>query len=223
MCVVTIRGQLGSGAPEIGRLIADGLHADYADREIIAKVAELLNAHEENVIAKEMPAGSLLGRIAGTLERGYQVGGGYGVDNAYAGAYLPTWEISLDDTRYLAGLESVIKGLVGGGSIVIRGRGSQFILKGYPGAIHVLTVAPLDVRVRRTMDSQRLDEGIAKKEIARTDSSSREFIRRYFQADPESPLNYDLVLNTEHLTFDEAASIVLSAVAFREKAVSRDK
>ena len=35
MSVVTIRGRLGSGAPEIGKLVADKLHADYVDREII--------------------------------------------------------------------------------------------------------------------------------------------------------------------------------------------
>jgi len=57
MPVVTIRGQLGSGAPEIGRLVADELHADYVDREIAAKVAELLNAHKQDVIAKEMHPG----------------------------------------------------------------------------------------------------------------------------------------------------------------------
>ena len=55
MSVVTIRGQLGSGAPEIGRQIADRLHADYVDREIIAKVAARLRRQEQEVIEKEMP------------------------------------------------------------------------------------------------------------------------------------------------------------------------
>jgi len=33
MPIVTIRGQLGSGAPEIGKAIAEFLHADYVDRK----------------------------------------------------------------------------------------------------------------------------------------------------------------------------------------------
>src|SRR3972149_1019508 len=123
MGVVTIRGQLGSGAPEIGRLVAEGLHADYVDREIIAKVAATLEAAEEEVSAKEMPPGSLLGRIAAALGRGYAVGAGHGIES-YAAIYLPTRETSLDDGRYLAGLSSVIQELAAGGSIVIRGRGS---------------------------------------------------------------------------------------------------
>ena len=36
MPVITIRGKLGSGAPEIGKLVAESLHIDYIDREIIA-------------------------------------------------------------------------------------------------------------------------------------------------------------------------------------------
>ena len=213
MSVVTIRGQLGSGAPEMGKLIADKLHADYVDREIIAKVAALLNRRKRGVRAKEMPPGSLAGRIAETLGRGYL----FGVD--YQGVYLPAWEIPLDDTRYLAALESVIKELAESPSIVIRGRGSQLILKDYPSALHVLVVAPLEMRVKRVMESLNLDEDSAKKEIAHYDSSRREFIKRYFQAELEDPVHYDLVLNTEHLRFEAAASIVVDAAPLKERTV----
>jgi len=213
MSVVTIRGQLGSGAPEMGKLIADKLHADYVDREIIAKVAALLNRRKRGVRAKEMPPGSLAGRIAETLGRGYL----FGVD--YQGVYLPAWEIPLDDTRYLAALESVIKELAESPSIVIRGRGSQLILKDYPSALHVLVVAPLEMRVKRVMESLNLDEDSAKKEIAHYDSSRREFIKRYFQAELEDPVHYDLVLNTEHLSFEAAASIVVDAAPLKERTV----
>ncbi len=217
MPVITIRGQLGSGAPEIGRLVADKLHADYVDREIIARVAELLKERKEDVAEKEMPPGSLLGRIAEALGRGYAVGGGS--SSEYEGVYLPAWEIPLDDTRYLAGLESVIKELAGSQSIVIRGRGSQFILKDYPGAFHVLVVAPLGLRVKRVMDDMKVDEQAARKEIARSDSSRREFIKRYFKAELEDPVNYDLVINTEHLSFETAASVVVGAVPLKEQTV----
>jgi cytidylate kinase len=89
MPVITIRGQLGSGAPDIGKLVADKLHIDYVDREIIVRVAELLIRGDKDVILKEMPPSSLLGRISEALEH-----------NTYyrASAYMPTWEMPLDDT-----------------------------------------------------------------------------------------------------------------------------
>lgn len=212
MSLVTIRGLLGSGAPEVGRQVADRLPADYVDREIIAEVAARLHRQEQEVIAKEMPPGSLLGRIAEALEHSFAFG-----DAFVGGAYLPAWEIPLDDTRYLEALESVVRELARSQSIVIRGRGSQFILKDYPGALHVLLIAPLEVRVRRVMQTLKLDQEAAKREIERFDNSGREFIKRYFHAGLEDPAYYDLVINTEHLSFQAAASIVVGALPFKDQ------
>ena len=208
MAVITIRGQMGSGAPEIGRLIASDLHISYVDREIISEVAAHLNWPEQHAAGKEMPPGTLLGRIAEGLA------GGYGFAGTIEGVYLPTWEIPLDDTRYLPALKSVINDLAKSGSIVIRGRGSQFILKDLPGVVHVLVVASLELRVKRVMESLELDEGNAKKEIGRFDSSRREFIKRYFSAELEDPVDYSLVINTNHLTYENAASLVMTTVNF---------
>ncbi len=200
MSMVTIRGQLGAGAPEIGRLVADVLHVDYVDREIIAEVAARLHRQEQDVIAKETPPSSLLGRIAEALERSAPFGAGF------EGAYLPSWQIPLDDTRYLQALESVVRELARSQSLVIQGRGSQFILRDYPGAFHVQVVAPLEVRLKRVMQ-----------EIARFDNSNRRFVRRYFQAEVEDPVNYDLVINTERLSFQAAASIVVPALSLKDQ------
>ncbi len=209
MPIVTIRGQLGSGAPEIGRGVAELLHVDYVDREIIAGVAARLQRNEQDVIAKEMPASSLLGRIAEALDRGIPFGAGV------EGAYLPAWEIPLDDRRYSQALESVIRDLARSQSLVILGRGSQFILKGYPHTLHVFTVAPLKLRVKRVMEERKSSEEAAEREIARFDGASREFIKRYFQAGWEDPMNYDLVLNTENLSFQAAASIMVHTLSVK--------
>jgi cytidylate kinase len=207
MAVMTIRGQLGSGAQEIGRLVADRIHADYVDREIIAAVAARLRWPERDIAEKEMPPGSLLGRIAEALGRA----------GVYEGAYLPAQQMSLDDTHYLTGLESVIRELAESQSIVILGRGSQFILREYPGIIHVLVVAPLEVRVERVMEALKRDEQSVKQEIGRFDNSHREFARRYFNAELEDPLYYDLVVNTQHLSFEAASSIIVGALPFTDR------
>jgi len=213
MPVVTIRGQLGSGAPEIGKLIAEKLQCDYVDREIIARVAELLNRKEKDVMEKEMPPGSLMGRIALALEHSPPISSSTGM---YVNElYLPAWEIPLDDTRYLDGLKSIIRELAMSESIVIRGRGSQFILKYWPGALHVLFVSPLKLRVKRVMEEMKMDEESAKKEIGRFDSSRHQFIKKYFDAELEDPIHYDLVINTEHLSFEAAASIVINTLQFK--------
>ena len=215
MVVVTIRGSLGSGALEIGRQAADRLHVDYVDREIIAGVAARTVWSKNAVKAKEMPTGSFLERISKALKHVYSLG------ESIEGVFLPAWAIPLDDTRYLLGLRSVIRKLAESQSVVICGRGSQFLLGDYPGVLHVLVVAPLAIRVKRIMKSLKLDEVAAKKEIARFDSSRKEFIKRYFQVEMEDPIYYDLVINTEHLSVEAAASIIVDALPFKERTIGR--
>ena len=209
MSIVTIGGQLGSGPQEVGKLVADRLHIDYVDREIIAQVAGRLHRQEQEVIAKEMPPSSLLGRIAEALEHSYTFGDGM------AGAYLPMGQIPLDDTRYLQALESVVRELARSQSLVILGRGSQFILKNHPETLHVFVAAPIEVRAKRVMQDLKIPAEAARLEIARYDSSLRQFIKRYFKAEMEDPVYYDLVINTGRLSFEAAASVAAHGLSLR--------
>ncbi len=210
MPVITIRGQLGSGAPEVGKLVATKLHLDYIDREIIAEVAHRLRWSKQGIENKEMPPGTFWAKIADALGHSYIPATGY------PGVHLPVWEVPLEDSSYLMGLNSVIKELAANQSIVIRGRGSQFILKDYPGASHILIIAPFDLRLKRVMESMNLNEESARKEVERFDSSHREFIKRYFKAEVENPLDYDMVINTQKTSFETAASIIAETINLKD-------
>jgi cytidylate kinase len=212
MSVITIRGQLGSGAPEVGRLIARKLHFDYIDRKIITEVASRANWTARGIMEKEMPPGTLAGRILESLARSYSI-----ASPGNEGVYQPQWwKVPLDDSHYLEALQYVIRDLAGKGSIVIRGRGSQFIFKHFPGALHMLLVAPLEARIERVKAAFRMGEIGARNEIDKFDRSRHEFIRKYFQAELEDPINYDLVLNTGNISFTSAASVAVQAVPFKE-------
>jgi cytidylate kinase len=62
------------------------------------------------------------------------------------------------------------------------------------------------------MERLKLNERDARKEIARFDNGIRGFIERYFQADITDPINYDIVVNTNRLSVDSAASIIVEAL-----------
>jgi cytidylate kinase len=67
------------------------------------------------------------------------------------------------------------------------------------------------------MQSLNLDQEAAKQEIARVDNSNRQFVRRYFKAEVEDPVNYDLVINTKNLSFQAAASMVVDALSYKDQ------
>jgi cytidylate kinase len=215
MSVVTIRGRLGSGAPEVGKQIAEKLQADYVDREIIARVAAQLHREEQEVIAKEILPGSFLSRIAEAL------GHSYGFDDGFEGTYLRFSEMPLDDARYVQALTSVVRDLARSQRLVILGRGSQFILKDYIGVLHVLIVAPSELRLKRVMKDFNLDQQAAERKVARSDNSIREFTKRYFRAELEDPEHYDLVINTEHLSFQAAASLAVDALSLKNQTINK--
>jgi cytidylate kinase len=72
-------------------------------------------------------------------------------------------------------------------------------------------VAPFKVRLKRVMENFQLNQEDAKREMDRFDKSSREFIKRYFKAEMEDPVHYDIVINTERLGFEAAAALVVNA------------
>jgi len=53
------------------------------------------------------------------------------------------------------------------------------------------------------------------------DGGGREFIKRYFKAEVWDPVYYDLVVNTEHLSFQAAASIIIDTLSFKDESVKR--
>jgi CMP/dCMP kinase len=215
MSVITMWGGRGSGAPEVGKHVAEKLQADYVDREIIARVAAQLQREEQEVLRKEMVPSSLLARIVEALGHSDSFGEGF------EGAYLRISEMPLDDARYLQALKSVVRELARSQRIVILGRGGQFILKDYPDVLHVLIVAPLQLRANRVMKSLSLDPQAVEREVARSDNSIREFMKKYFRSEPKDPEHYDLVINTEHLSFQAAASIVVDALSLKIQTVDK--
>jgi cytidylate kinase len=211
MAVITIRGQLGSRAPEIGKMLANRLNYEYVDRKIIESVSSKTNYSKREILIKERPAGTLPGRIIESLNQTYPAA------LAREGAYVPGWEFPLADWRYIESLKVIFEEIAERGSVVIRGRGSQFILKNHPNILHVLTVAPLKSRIKQVMNALNIEEKAAIKKIVSFDSSRREFIKRYFKADIENPINYDLVLNTERIENDDAVELIAYALSLKIK------
>jgi cytidylate kinase len=67
------------------------------------------------------------------------------------------------------------------------------------------------------MKSKKTDKGSAHEEVARSDYSRREFIKRYFKAEMEDPGRYDIVINSENLSFEHAVLIIVSALPFKDR------
>lgn len=98
------------------------------------------------------------------------------------------------------------------GRVVIVGRGGHRITCGMPSVLHVRLVGGLDRRVVYMRRALGFGEAEARNHVQKTDRARRRYVMAHFDRDIENPLDYDLVLNTDSLSDEEAARAIAGLV-----------
>ena len=112
---------------------------------------------------------------------------------------------------YLDRLQSVIYEVARKGDAVFFGRGSQLLLHSFGCALHVLLTGSSEKRIERVMDEKYVSREVAEKIVERSDQDKRSFFRFAFNEDWLNPQLYDLLLNTDKLSVESAAEMILNA------------
>jgi cytidylate kinase len=117
--------------------------------------------------------------------------------------------------KYLNAVARVIQEEVDKGDVVVIGRGAGVILADDPRLFRVHFVADFETRIQRIAAEQRLkgSKGLdeARRLVNESDYARAAFHMYLFNVDWNSPLLYDLVLNTTEITLDQATEIVVQA------------
>jgi len=189
---VCVGRQFGSGGGSIARRLALRLNYRLFDRELIEAMAGESERRVASLELLDEKVRSAIGLYVDGLIRG--------------GALLKS--------DYLRPLMEIVLAIGAHGAAVILGRGANLILdpeRGFSARI----VAPLEYRVKATVDRLNLTNEDARERVAEIDQARDEFIRGHFQRDTNDPTNYDIVLNTAQLDQDSAVWIIEEA--FRKK------
>jgi hypothetical protein len=110
------------------------------------------------------------------------------------------------------------------GDALIRGWGACRLLKSVPNVLSVRILAPMDFRINQIKLRLGVDERTAQREIERSDAAHGRTFLRFFDSDWRDPVNYDVVLNTAHMSPGECADLlcaVAASPAFAETDESR--
>ncbi|HPL63005.1 MAG: cytidylate kinase-like family protein [Syntrophales bacterium] len=182
--VITLSRLFGSGGDALARKVADELKIDFFDHEIINEIAQNAKVSKRIVESLDEQDRSVLDEWVGAL----------GEDHMWS-------------YEYLKHLTNVICAISAHGYAIIVGRGASYILP-KEVSLRVLVVAPLEVRVRNTMEEMKVDEKEARRQVLRADADRRAFVQKYYRAELTEPTNYDLVINTENTDLDLAARII---------------
>jgi cytidylate kinase len=97
------------------------------------------------------------------------------------------------------------------GKVVIAAHAASHALASRADAIRVLVTASPETRRARVAEERGLEEKEAAKAVERSDNARADYLKRFYGARRELPTQYDLVVNTDRLSPDEAVELVVLA------------
>jgi cytidylate kinase len=202
--VITISREVGSGGRTIGRALAEKLGVRFCDKNLINSLVEKFDLSAKNI---EMIKGQKKNWLADILQRITPV--------PHAGALGSTGQefapAVTNDELFRAESE-ILKEIAAQESCVIAGRSGFFILKDCPNKLDILIRSSLSNRISRIVEKQNVSRDEAERIVERVDAQRENFVRRYTDTSRYDARNYDLVLNVDGLSNEEAVEIILKYI-----------
>jgi cytidylate kinase len=200
--VVCISHATGAGGEEVGRLVAERLGFLYVDDEIVARAAAKGGIGPEE-IADEERRKSLVARVLEAIAQG---GSELGSSPLRIGE-----ERNSDDLRALI-RETIERTAVRGNAVIVAHAASYVVTQGRE-TLRVLVTASPQIRAARVGGAEKLDHASAERAVRDSDAGRRDYLRRFYDVDDELPTHYDLVVNTDVLSVEQAAELISHAAS----------
>jgi len=100
-----------------------------------------------------------------------------------------------------------------GGNVVIVAHAASHALADRETVFRVFITASTETRVRRLAESEELSEKSAAKLLDDSDKSRAAYLKDFYGVSHELPTHYDLVLNTDRLTPEQAVRAIVGAAS----------
>lgn len=182
--VVCISHLTGAHGSEVGQAVASRLGYVCVDEEIVARAAEKAGVEAADVADAERRR-SFLERLREELPD--------------LGAPPPA-----EHHREL--IREAIHETADAGNVVIVAHAASIALAGREGILRVLVTASANTR------ELRLADGLVDEEtegaVRDSDAARADYLDRFYGVEPELPTHYDIVVNTDVLTVEQAAAAV---------------
>ena len=195
MAVIAMTREMGSLGKDVALGLSQDLGLDVVQHELVGHVAEKMHVRESSV-------NRFLEGKANLFER---------------------WDINEQELSLYTTEE--ILDIAAKGNVLIRGWGAAYVLRRVSHVACIRVCASEKLRAKTLM--QRIgikDERIALREIRKSDAAHARVMSHLFNADYRNALNYDLILNTEHVPVPDCIDLLerlVSKESFRETDASR--
>jgi cytidylate kinase len=205
--VVCISRTLAAGGESIGQVVAQRLGFRYVEEAARqAQVDPALVAaaeHRQPLVQRLLDKMALGAELAGTVT----LATGVPFD-----VFVPSptgYRATPEDLRTL--IRAAIHEVARAGQAVIVAHAASIALGDKEGVLRVLVTASPETRVQRMATAQGISAAEATAAIASSDRERRNYLQMFYKIKEELPTLYDMVINTDVLTGEQAADVILSA------------
>ena len=186
---VTISREAGAGGSEIARMAGAKLAWDVLDQEIVDYLAERYGSPRHLVeFADERHIGWIEEMLTGNF-------GGQQWTSA----------------KYVHRLHHLLMLAAHHGNVIIVGRGARYILPPERG-LSIRILAPVSFRVEQMAQDKGVTTKAARTLIDKMDRPQALYIKEHFHHAADDAHMYDLVINVEKLSREDAAELIVDAV-----------
>jgi cytidylate kinase len=204
--VICISHADGAGGREIGKRVAEKLGFRYVDEEIVARAAAKGGISPADVADVEQRKSALV-RLLHELARGAAPESyGFPVSTGPAGTAAAP-----DAIRSL--IQDAIVETASSDRVVVVAHAAARALTEKTGVLAVLVSASPETRAHRVAEAEEIELRDAKRAIAEADAARADYLRRFYDVRSEQSTDYDLVVNTDTLSFERAVELVALAAS----------
>lgn len=199
--VICISHASGAGGEEIGHLLADRLGLLYIDEEIIDHAAKRAGIDPEQIADEERRKSLFAGMLDSLAE-----GGSHVLISSPA-----TVEVRSEAVR--AFIRLAIREVAARGNVVIVAHAASYAVDSEMRPLRVLVTGSRETRARRVGAAQGLEDMEATTFIKKSDAGRVDYLKRFYGVSVELPIHYDVVINTDALSVEQAAALIAQAVS----------
>jgi cytidylate kinase len=204
--VVCLSASDGAAGEDIAPLVADRLGVQIVDEQVIARAAAEAGV-AASVAAEVEQRRSLAARVLDSLT---VAGLGAGMSGLTGLPAIDLDDLAASPDRLRGLIRGAIEEIAGEGDVLIVAHAASFALGARPGTLRVFVTASLETRRRRVASARSVDDADAERLVASGDRNRADYLKRFYRV-TEQPIHYDLVINTDTLTADEAADLIAQA------------
>lgn len=195
--VITINRELGSGGRTVGRKLAERLEVKYYDKALIDALTKEFGLTVDEIEKYKAQKKSWWNEFNNYYKR------------RTAASQPMEAEVVLTTESMMETESRILHELAAHESCVVAGRSGFLVFREWPNHINIFIQASMENRISRLMRKQQVSRDEAVAIIENVDKGRETYIHKYADTSRYDTRNYNLVINMDDLTEDDAVDIIM--------------